>query len=121
MTEEMENESEESLIDELWQEHRAAPFPKRFAGKDVNGIDFIMLDTNIAGCIDTYLERGTLNLYQAAMLGLSYRDTSYVIPILNDEGAAYFWRLERLAELVLKAVARKNEQQHNNSFNRTRK
>ncbi len=105
----MENESEESLIDELWQEHLAAPFPKGFRAKDVNGIDFVMLDANIAGCVDTFLERGTLNLYQAAMLGLSYRDASYVIPILNEEGAAYFWRLERLAEWVLKAVARNNQ------------
>jgi hypothetical protein len=98
----MENESEELLLDELWQEHLAAPFPKGLRGKDVNGIDFVMLDTNIAGCISTFHERGALNLHQAAMLGLSYRDASYVIPILNEEGAAYFWRLERLAELILK-------------------
>ena len=105
----MKNESEESLISELWQEHLAAPFPKGFRGKDVNGIDCVMLDANIAGCVDTFLERGTLNLYQLAMLGPSYRDVSYVIPILNEEGAAYFWRLERLAELVLKEVAGKNQ------------
>lgn len=97
------------MIDKLWQEHLAASFPKGFHAKDVNGIDFVMLDANIAGCIDTFLERGALNLYQAAILGLSYRDVSYVIPILNEEGAAYFWRLERLAELVLKTVARKNQ------------
>ena len=34
---------------------------------------------------------------------------SYVIPILNDEGKEYFGRLERLAEFVLKSVARENE------------
>jgi hypothetical protein len=32
-----------------------------------------------------------------------------VIPTLNDEGAAYFWQLERLAELVLKAIALDNQ------------
>jgi hypothetical protein len=105
----MGNESEESLIGELWREHLATPFPKGFRAKDVNGIDFVVLDADIAGCVDTFLERGTLNLYQAAVLGLSYRNVSYVIPILNEEGAAYFWRLERLAELVLKAVARKHQ------------
>ena len=105
----MGNESEETLAEELWQEHLAAPFPKGFRGKDVDGIDFVMLDANIAGCISTFLERGTLNLYQAAMLGLSYRDVSYGVPILNEAGAAYFWRLEPLAEVVLKAIARKNQ------------
>lgn len=106
----MVDESEESLINELWQEHLAAPFPKDFRGKDVNKIDFVMLDANIAGCVSTFLDRGTLDLYQLAMLGLSYRDVSYVVPVLNEEGAVYFWRLERLAELVLKAVGRKDQQ-----------
>lgn len=103
----MEPRSEESLIDELWQEHFAAAFPKGFRGKDVNGIDFVLLDATIAGCVSTFIERGTLSIYQSAMLGLAYRDASFVVPILNGNGAAYFWRLERLAELVLKAIARK--------------
>jgi hypothetical protein len=50
-----------------------------------------------------------LNLFQTAMLGLSYQDTSFVVPTLNEDGSAYFWRLERLAELVLKAIARENQ------------
>jgi hypothetical protein len=111
----MEQISEESLIEESWKEHDATPFPTGFQGKDVDGIDFVMLDADIAGCVDTFLERGNLNLFQTAMLGLCYRHASYVTPILNGEGAAYFWRLERLAELVLKAVALKNEKQHKES------
>jgi hypothetical protein len=106
----MEKESDESLIEELWQEHLAASFPKGFGGKDVSGIDFVMLDAKIAGCVDTYLKRGTLNIYQTAVLGLSYRNAGYIVPILNEEGAEYFWRLERLAELVLRALAKKKHQ-----------
>jgi hypothetical protein len=68
----MNNKNEEHLINELWQEHLATPFPKKFRGKDINRIDFVMLDADIAGCVTTYLERGNLNLYQTAMLGLSY-------------------------------------------------
>lgn len=100
------------LINELWAEHKRAPFPKGFRAKDVSGIDFVVLDADVAGCVETFLGRGTLNLYQTAILGLSYRNLSYVIPIINDEGKEYFWRLERLAELILKAVALKNEKQH---------
>ena len=79
----------------------------------MNGIDFVMLDADIAGCVTTFLERGKLNLYQTAVLGLSYHRASIVVPVLNDEGAAYYWRLARLAELVLKAVALDNEANHN--------
>jgi hypothetical protein len=41
---------------------------------------------------------------------------SYVIPILNEEGAAYYWRLERLAELVLRAVAVRNQKEPNKAI-----
>ena len=104
--------SDEVLISELWTEHKNAAFPKGFRAKDVCGIDFVMLDADVAGCVGTFLGRGTLNLYQTAILGLSYRNLSYVIPIINDEGKEYFWRLERLAELILKAVTLKNEKEH---------
>jgi hypothetical protein len=112
MAEYMKETSEQSLIGELWTEHTNTPFPKGFRGMDVSGIDFVMLDADVAGCVDTFLSRGNLNLFQTAVLGLSYRNLSFVLPILNEEGAAYFWRLERLSELVLKAVALKNEKAH---------
>ena len=105
----MEAQLEEPSIKDLWEEHLATPFPKGFRGRDLNGIDFVLLDANIAGCVQTFVERGKLNTFQLAMLGLSYRDATFVVPTLNDDGAAYFWRLERLAELVLKAIALDNQ------------
>lgn len=104
----MKSKNEKLLINDLWQEHLKAPFPKKLRGKDINGIDFVVLDADIAGCVSTFLERGNLSVYQTAILGLSYQQASFIIPVLNKEGAAYFWRLERLAELVLKAVAIRN-------------
>jgi hypothetical protein len=100
------------LIEELWEEHTLAPFPKGYRGKDISGIDFVMLDADVAGCVHTFLKRGNLNLFQTAVLGLCYRNLNYVAPILNEEGKAYYWRLERLAELVLKAVAVRNQKDH---------
>jgi hypothetical protein len=105
----MEDDSPKALINRLWEEHLAAPFPKGLTGVDVNGIDLVLLDSSIAGCVDTYVDSDALNLFQTAMLGLSYRDASFVVPILNKEAAAYFFRLERLAELILKGVAIGNE------------
>ena len=106
---------EKALIEELWKEHQSAPFPKDYRGKDVNGIDFVMLDADVAGCVDTFVSEGNLNLFQTAMLGLCYRDLTYVMPILNEEAREYYWRLERLAELVLKAVAETNRKEHEGS------
>ena len=79
----------------------------------MSGVDFVVLDADIAGCVTTFLKRGKLDLYQTAKLGLSYQRASKAVPILNEEGSAHFWRLERLAELILKAVAMGNEAEHN--------
>lgn len=99
----MRNEVDRKTIAHLWEKHEAAPFPTELRGKDVNGIDFVVLDADIAGCVTTFLERGKLNLYQTAVLGISYQRASHVVAVLNDEGAAYYKRLERLAELILKS------------------
>ena len=101
-----------SLIEQLWREHKLAAFPQGYYGKDVNGIDLVMLDADVAGCVDTFLSRGNLNLFQTAILGLCYRDLTYSIPMLSEEGKAYYRRLELLAKLVLKAVATNNQKNH---------
>ena len=99
-----DNSQGHDLIKELWQEHQDTPFPKGLQGKDLNGIDFVMLDADIAGCVGVFLERETLDVWRTAVLGLCYRNCEYIIPILNEAGTEYFWRLGRMAELVLKAV-----------------
>ena len=88
----MRTNSDEVLIRELWNDHKRAPFPKGFAGKDVSGIDFVMLDAVVARRVDTFLGGGNLNLYETAILRLCYRNRSHVIPIINDAGKEYFWR-----------------------------
>ena len=103
------------LIEQLWREHKLAAFPQDYRGKDLNGVDLVMLDADVAGCVDTFLSRGNLNLFQTAVLGLCYRNLTYLIPMLSEEGKAYYCRLERLAELVLKAVATRNRKDHESS------
>ena len=104
--EQIETETARGIIEELWAERNTSLFPKNLGGKDVNGIDFDLLDANIAGCVMVYLERGTLDVWRTAILGLSYRNCEYIIPILNEEAAEYYWRLGRMAELILEDLAK---------------
>src|SRR4026208_1721712 len=103
------------LIEQLWREHKLAAFPQHYRGKDLNGVDLVMLDADVAGCVDTFVSRGNLNLFQTAILGLCYRNLTYLIPVLSEEGRTYYSRLELLAELVLKAVATRNRKDHESS------
>jgi hypothetical protein len=99
-------------INDLWSGHLAESFPETLVGKDINGIDLVMLDSDIAGCVLTFIEGGNLNLFQTATLGLCFQSASFVMSVLNREGRKYFGRLEVLAELVLKAVAQRNLDEH---------
>lgn len=92
------------MIKKIWEEHREARFPSVCRGAEIDGIDFVMLDADIAGCVSTFLKRGTLDLWRTAILGVCYRNVTYVLPQLPDEGRLYFERLERLARLVLDVV-----------------
>ena len=95
------------MIEQLWREHQDAPFPSGLRGEDVDGIHFVLLDADIAGCVSTFVgNRGRLDLRHTAVLGLCYRDVSYVLPQLDEEGRVYFGRLETLAKLMLQAVAK---------------
>ena len=104
----MKPKSHHKKISELWQEHLDTPFPPRLRAKDIDGIDFTMLDADIAGCVSSFLDRGKLNLYQTAVLGIAYQQASHAVSILKAEEAAYYKRLERLAELVLVEMVRLN-------------
>ena len=96
--------SDELIIGRLWQEHLASLFPGNLCGKDVSGIDTVVLDADIAGCISVFLDRGTLDVWRTATLGLCYRDCDYLLSRVNEDEAEYFRRLALLAELVLKVL-----------------
>lgn len=96
-------------IKEHWQEHIKAKFPNV---ADVNSIVLVSLDADIAGCIASFIDVDDLNLFQTATLGLCYKQVSFVIEFLDEESADYFRRLEKLSELVLKAVAKNHYAEH---------
>ena len=104
----MQNEEETPLeiIQALWREHEKARFPAKLRGRDLDGIDFVMLDADVAGCVQSFIKYRELTVFQAAALGLCYHDASQVVSILYEEGVEYFWRLGRLAELVLREVVK---------------
>ncbi len=105
----MVEETNSEMLLGLWAEYQSSPFPKGVGGKDVNGVDFVMLDADVAGCVLAYLDRGTLDVWRTAILGLSYHRCEFVLSILNEEASAYYWRLGRMAELVLEEIVKAGE------------
>ncbi len=94
------------LIEDLWQRHKAASFPPRMRGRDVDGIDFVMLDADVAGCVSTFLHRKrVLDQWRTAVLGLCLGDIERLLPQFEPAQREYFERLATLARLILREIA----------------
>jgi hypothetical protein len=87
-------------IRRLWDEHLVASFPASIRGKDINGYDAMLLDTDIAGCVSTFLELQKLDEPRIKALQRCQKALQ-VIDTLDDYAQTYYRRLKILAELVL--------------------
>ena len=93
---------ESKEIIQLWNERLSLTFPEGYGGKEIEGIDPALLDGDIAGCIQTFIKnKGKLDLWRTAILGLCYRDVSIVVEKIEEDVKEYFRRLEILSKLVL--------------------
>ena len=81
-----------------WQDFQAQPFPREYAGREIQGIDVVALDTFTAGCISTYIARnGQLDTQGRIILQTCIQDLQTVTGQLQGAGQAYFVQLLRLA------------------------
>ena len=92
-------------IVELWDVHMIGKFPRGYGGETIEGIDLVLLDSDVAGCVTTFIKNdGQLDLWRTAILGLCYRDLNVVTCHLSGEAKEHFSRLETLSNLVLKDI-----------------
>ncbi len=72
-------------------------------GSALAGVDLVLLDADIAGCVTTWLSSsGRLDAGHLAVMRNGVSDLVRVLPLLTDEQEGrYVERLRRLAQLVL--------------------
>ncbi|MBW6433472.1 hypothetical protein KZ829_06910 [Actinoplanes hulinensis] len=91
-----------AAVIELWKTHREAAFPSRLRGEDVVGVEMVMLDSDVAGCIMIWLNNdGDIDDRRWNILAACEQDLNRVIPELADYEASYYQRLLDMAVLVL--------------------
>jgi hypothetical protein len=87
-------------LSRLWDEHRSASFLPADRGRDLAGVDLVLLDANIAGCASAALA-GPLDARRREFLEFSIGQLAVVLPLITEErSVVYFHRLQRLAQLV---------------------
>ena len=98
----MDLTAEELVVASVWSRHALLPFPRRLLGEEVAGVDLVMLDADIAGCVDTWRgNRGRLDEWRRRILRDRLVDLEQVLRHLSaDEEVAYFRSLRDLAQSV---------------------
>jgi hypothetical protein len=82
----------------LWDQHRAADWPK-FSSPDEG--ELMTLDTVISGCATYYFEERNLDAPRVTMLGDCLDDLDTLLPDVPEEAGEYFHRLRTLAGVLL--------------------
>ncbi len=91
----------------MWNEHRAARFPAGLAGDDVEGVDLVSLDADIAACLEAYFgSAGRLDEARREVLETQTLVLNDLTPLIPESGRAHFARLLHLALGVLHALGR---------------
>jgi hypothetical protein len=86
---------DEPEAQQLWADHVAIPFPDGLGGEEVAGIDLVLLDAEVAGCIQTWLSNDMrLDEPHRTYLVRCADDLDRVLPLLNDRLATIRLREE---------------------------
>ncbi|MFB7618355.1 hypothetical protein [Kitasatospora sp. NPDC056181] len=84
----------------LWEEHRRAPYPDGFRGIDIEGVELILVDADVAGLVRRELDGG-LDDGGIAVLWACIADLDKVVPLIESEYcASYFAKLRAMAGLA---------------------
>lgn len=90
---------------QLWQEHQRSPFPESVRGEDIGGVDLVLIDADIAGCVASCVDAPrNLDQMRRDILAGCRKELDLVLPHLarGDEDA-YVTRLAAMADLALAA------------------
>ncbi|MFE5944602.1 hypothetical protein [Streptomyces sp. NPDC056480] len=90
----------EDELARLWEEHRRALYPDSFRGIDIEGVELILLDADVAGLVQRELNGG-LDDSGIAILWACIADLDKSLPLINSEYcASYFAKLRTMAKLA---------------------
>ncbi|MFF9817756.1 hypothetical protein [Streptomyces sp. NPDC014006] len=94
-----------AVVARLWQEHLDAKFPAGLRGAELMGIDMVMLDADVAGCVSAWRANSSaLDPNRRRILHNCIADLDMVLPVLTTaEDFRYYQRLRHLAVLTSEA------------------
>ena len=98
---ELQRLKELQSIFRLWLRLSQKLFPTNSRGEDVRGIDLITLDSNVAGCVATFLTRGQLDERQKEHLYFCDDCLNTVTLELQGYEGWYYRQLKALTSAII--------------------
>jgi hypothetical protein len=90
------------MVASLHEKHRRTAFPRRLTGEEINGMEMVSLSSTVAGCVDTWLARGSrIDDWRWDVLADCEQRLNRAIPALDGEEAAYYQCLLDMTVLIL--------------------
>lgn len=87
-------------LSQLWEEHMRAPFPAGFRGVDIEGVELILLDSDVAGVVQQELGGG-LDHKDIETLWWCIAGLDKVLPLIDDDYCtSYYAHLRTMAGVV---------------------
>ncbi|KOG43261.1 hypothetical protein [Streptomyces resistomycificus] len=84
----------------LWEEHERALFPAGFRGADIENVELVLVDADVAGLVQRELNGG-LDDSGVSLLWACVADLGKIVPLIDDEYcASYFARLLAMAKMA---------------------
>lgn len=89
----------------LWDEHMRAAFPAHLRGRAVEGVEMVLLDADVAGCVSSSLS-SVLDESRYGVVLQCIAALEKVLPSIGDEyGSRYYERLRQMAVLAVERWA----------------
>jgi hypothetical protein len=85
-------------LKDLWDEHGRDPFPRGCGGKEIFGVDLVMIDADLAGLAEHVVRGIALSTEQRRILGKIREELKFVVPNVPIHARAYFSRLATIAD-----------------------
>ncbi|MFD7912858.1 hypothetical protein ACFV30_19400 [Streptomyces sp. NPDC059752] len=87
----------------LREEHRNAPWDRRWNFLEVAGVDLVSLDTMLEGCTYTWVAKGgSFDERRMAEIRIILDQLEKFLPEMAEDDNAHVWhRLHRMAQLIV--------------------
>jgi hypothetical protein len=92
-----------------WDAHRATAFPGEARGREIHGVDLVLVDSTAAGAIQTFLTNSSLDAGGVDSLSSAIETLEEGMPLLYGDSASYFAELLAIGRSVLSTMVRNRD------------